>query len=175
MVGLLALAVTACGGSEPEVEPTATVTPVASEAEDSGADPGGVATTGDTVRVHYKGTLDNGEVFDSSEGRDPLEFVLGQGEVISGFDDAVDGMNIGDTKTIRLEPEDAYGERREELVVDVPRDQAPEGIEVGSRLRLANGGLAEVVDISDSYVRIDANHPLAGNALTFEIELVDVE
>ena len=95
--------------------------------------------------------------------------------MISGFDKAVLGMAVGEKKTVRLEPNQAYGDHRDDLIVDIPRDQAPEGLSVGDRVGLSTGAQAVVLEITDEEIRIDANHPLAGKALTFEIELVSIE
>lgn len=134
-----------------------------------------VAENGNTVTVHYRGTLDDGEEFDSSKGREPLAFEVGSGQVIAGFDDAVRGMAIGESKTFRLEPAEAYGEKRDDLIIEAPRDQAPEGLVLGDRVQLGNGIPAVVVEITDEIVRVDANHALAGQALTFEIDLVSIQ
>ena len=134
-----------------------------------------VAADGDSVSVHYRGTLDDGTEFDSSEGRDPLTFVVGSGQVIAGFDDAVRGLAVGDSRTVRIEPEDAYGVYTEEAVIDFPADSAPEGLQVGDAVTLGNGGRGTVLEITDEFVKIDANHPLAAQALTFEIELVSID
>ena len=133
-----------------------------------------MAQVGDTVSVHYRGTLDDGSEFDSSAGRDPLEFTVGAGQVIPGFDNAVVGMAVGDKKEVRLEPEDAYGERTDDRVISVPKEQAPEGLEVGQQVMLGQAP-ATVVEVTDEAVTVDANHPLAGQALTFEIELVGIQ
>jgi peptidylprolyl isomerase len=138
------------------------------------------ARSGDTVRVHYVGRLDDGTVFDSSREHEPLEFTVGAGEVISGFDRAVEGMEVGEAREARIEVDDAYGERRDDLVLDVPRDQVPEGLDIepGMRLELRQpDGEAvpvTVADIGDETVTLDANHPLAGQPLTFELELVEI-
>jgi peptidylprolyl isomerase len=138
------------------------------------------AKSGDQVSVHYKGTLDDGDVFDSSEGRAPLSFTLGMGEVIAGFDDAVAGMSIGETRTVRIPPDEAYGGRDEELTRIVGRGELPPGmaLEVGQVLRARNaeGGSMRltVVEFDDDTVSLDGNHPLAGQALTFEIRLVSI-
>ena len=138
------------------------------------------AKSGDQVSVHYKGTLDNGDVFDSSEGRTPLNFTLGRGEVIAGFDDAVEGMAPGETRTVRIPPEDAYGGRDEELVRTIGRGELPQGlaIEIGQTLRARDerGGAMRltVVEFDADCVTLDGNHPLAGQALTFEIRLVAI-
>ena len=133
-----------------------------------------------TVKVHYTGTLADGTVFDDSRGREPLEFQLGQEQVIPGFEDAIVGMAIGETKTATIPAEAAYGQRREEMVQQVPRDQLPEGLDpqVGLRLeaRSPEGQAFPVMitDVAETEVTLDANHPLAGKELTFEIELVEV-
>lgn len=157
-----------------EESPTATSTEVAASGEAATGEEPQVAQVGDTVSVHYRGTLDDGSEFDSSAGRDPLQFTVGAGQVIPGFDTAVVGMTVGDKKEVRLEPDDAYGERNDERVISVPKEQAPEGLEVGQQVLLGEAP-ATVVDINDDGVTVDANHPLAGQALTFEIELVGVE
>ena len=139
------------------------------------------AKRGDTVHVHYKGTLDDGSVFDSSQGHDPISFTLGNGEVIDGFDNAVQGMNIGDKKTERFEPAQAYGDHRQELIFTVPKDQMPEGteIEIGDMLQVGfpdgSTSAVTVAAVADDGVKLDANHPLARKALTFELELVGID
>lgn len=138
------------------------------------------AKKGDTVHIHYKGTLDDGSVFDSSEGHDPISFTIGSGDVIAGFENAVEGMSLGEKKTSRMEPSDAYGDRREELVFSVPRDQLPEGdVEVGDMLQVGfpdgSSSAVTVAEVGDDTVQLDANHPLAGKPLTFELELVSID
>lgn len=134
----------------------------------------------DEVKVHYTGKLEDGTVFDSSQDRPPLEFKIGSGSVIPGFEQGVIGMETGDTKTITIPPEEAYGPRREELVVDVKGSDFPEHItpSVGQRLQISqpDGNVANVIiaDIKEEMVTLDANHPLAGQALTFDIELVAI-
>ena len=136
------------------------------------------AAQGDVVHIHYTGRLEDGTVFDSSEGREPLEFVLGSGQVIPGFDDAVTGMEIGESKTVTIPAHRAYGAKRDELILDFPRSDLPAGIEpqVGQHLQMSTpDGQAfqvEVVGASPEGVVLDANHPLAGKDLTFDIELV---
>lgn len=137
------------------------------------------AQTGDTVRVHYTGRLGEGEVFDSSQGRDPLEFTVGGGQVIAGFDEAVTGMAPGDEKTVVIPAEQAYGPRRDEMTGEVPRAQFPPDIEpqVGQQLQMKQAGqdfVVTVTEVSDETVRLDANHPLAGKDLTFDLELVEI-
>lgn len=138
------------------------------------------AKRGDTVSVHYKGTLDDGTIFDSSEGGDPISFTLGGGEVIPGFDTAIEGMSIGDEKTERIDADNAYGPHRDELVFRVRREQLPDGsdIEIGDMLRIGfpDGSTAnvQVAEMDDASVTLDANHPLAGKDLTFELRLVAI-
>ena len=138
------------------------------------------AKQGDNVKIHYKGTLDDGTEFDSSEGREPLEFELGSGQVIPGFDNAVDGMTVGDSKNVRIEPGDAYGERHEQLIQEVPRTALPPEMEpeVGMALQsqAPDGQVMNlmVTAVTEATITVDANHPLAGQALTFEIELVSI-
>lgn len=138
------------------------------------------AKTGDTVRVHYTGRLDDGTVFDSSRERDPLEFQVGAGQVIPGFDRAVEGLAVGEATETRIEASDAYGEARDDLIVQVPRDQVPEelGVAPGMHLELRqpDGGSmpVTVTAVDEASVTLDANHPLAGKPLTFELELVSI-
>ena len=135
---------------------------------------------GDTVRVHYTGRLDDGMVFDSSQDRDPLEFEVGGGNIIKGFDSAMVGMQIGDRKTVVVAPEDGYGPHDERLVADVQRTQVPDQIElmVGEPLQVKHESgqviNVTVAAVTDQHVTLDANHPLAGKTLTFEIELVEI-
>ncbi|RMD93594.1 MAG: peptidylprolyl isomerase [Calditrichaeota bacterium] len=138
------------------------------------------AKSGDKVKVHYKGMLDDGTVFDSSFDSEPLEFVIGENMVIPGFENAVKGMNVGDTKKFSVPPEEAYGPYREDLVVEIDRSHVPPHIdlELGMMLQVRSqeGSVTnvKVTEIGEETVTLDANHPLAGKALTFEIELVDV-
>lgn len=135
---------------------------------------------GDTVKVHFRGTLDDGKEFSSSMDKEPLEFKVGDGDMIPGFEKGVVGMAAGDKKEISLEPGEAFGERREELVSSVPKEQFPENItpEIGMPLQVKNpdGHVSEVLvtGITEDAVRIDANHPLAGQNLNFEIEMVEI-
>ena len=133
------------------------------------------ATSGDTVRVHYTGTLDDGSEFDSSVGREPLEFTLGSGQVIPGFDNAVTGMATGDTKTVTMAPDDAYGTSNPDLVQVVERERIPTGIDLEVGMMLSAGSQRlQVTAFDDDSVTLDANHPLAGKALTFALELVAI-
>ena len=133
-----------------------------------------MAKAGDKVSVHYTGTLDDGKQFDSSKGREPLQFTVGAGDVIAGFDQAVTGLEVGQTRKVHIEPKDAYGERREDLVVTVPAAQAPQGLQVGSRVSLG-GRPATVTKVTPEGVTVDANHELAGKALNFEVQLVSID
>ncbi|MCT7969776.1 peptidylprolyl isomerase [Laspinema sp. D1] len=138
------------------------------------------AKQGDMVKVHYTGKLDDGTVFDSSIDRDPLEFVLGEGQLIAGFEQAVLGMSPGESKTEKIPEEEAYGPHRQEMVVEVERQQLPDNIplDVGQQLQIqqAPDQIIPVVitAISESKVTLDANPPLAGKDLIFEIELVGI-
>ena len=138
------------------------------------------AKSGDTVKIHYTGTLDDGTEFDSSAGREPLEFPLGGGQVIPGFDSAVDGMAVGDSKTVTIPPGEAYGERHDQLVQEVPKTALPEDMkpEVGMQLQSQSpdGQVMNLVvtEVAEEAITVDGNHPLAGQALTFAIELVEI-
>ena len=129
----------------------------------------------DTVEVHYHGTLDNGEVFDSSRERDPFSFVVGTGQVISGFDQAVRQLNVGEKITVRLEPEEAYGHRRDDFVVELPISLLQAGLELGDSVVFENGARGVITEITGDTFTVDANHWLAGEALTFEIELLSIK
>lgn len=139
------------------------------------------AGSGDTVKVDYTGRLDDGTVFDSSEGREPLQFMLGSGQVIPGFDQGVEGMEVGEEKTITIPSEEAYGPRREDLIAEIEKDSFPPDLElsVGDMLHLQQPDgqaiAATVADINDGSVTLDANHPLAGQDLTFDVKLVEIE
>ena len=135
---------------------------------------------GDTVFVHYTGTLDSGTEFDSSKGREPLEFVMGGGMVIPGFEAAVDGKKKGDKASVSIPPAKAYGERSEKMVIVVPRADVPDHIDPaeGMSLQLSTdqGDLDVVISrLTDTEVELDGNHPLAGKTLNFDIEVVEVK
>lgn len=138
------------------------------------------AKQGDTVVVHYTGKISDGSIFDSSQGSEPLEFTIGEGEVIPGFENAVVGMSPGESKTITIPIDEAYGPYREEMVLEVDRSQMPPDWEpeIGQQLQIQQGPEQYipviVTDVSDSTVRLDANHPLAGEDLTFDIQLVQL-
>ncbi|MFP4040622.1 MAG: FKBP-type peptidyl-prolyl cis-trans isomerase [Desulfosudaceae bacterium] len=138
------------------------------------------AKSGDKVKVHYTGKFENGETFDSSQDREPLEFTIGNGEIIEGFEESVVGMTAGETKQMTIEPDKGYGHYQEELAVEVERAQIPPDIEVeiGQQLQIRqpDGEVINVTvtDVSEESVILDANHPLAGKDLHFDIELVEV-
>jgi len=139
-----------------------------------------VAKNGDAVKIHYTGKLDDGTIFDSSVGREPLEFTLGAGHVIPGFENMVVGMAPGERKTDTIPVDMAYGARRDDMIVQIDRAQLPADLnpEVGQELYVQQPGgqvmPVLVVDVDDAGITIDANHPLAGQDLTFEIELVSI-
>ena len=135
---------------------------------------------GDVVRVHYTGTFTDGEIFDSSRDREPLDFVMGEESLISGFEAALLGHEKGDRFTVTIPADDAYGEHLDELIMEVPRSEVPADItpEVGMMLQIATdeGDMeVEIVDIEDDRLILDANHPLAGEDLVFDIEVIDVK
>lgn len=135
---------------------------------------------GDTVKVHYHGKLTNGTTFDSSEGREPLEFEVGSGMVIPGFDEGVTGMVIGDKKTIHIPADQAYGQKEEHMIMEFPRDRFPADMvpEVGMQLNMSNGSGQNfpvvITEVRETAVVLDANHPLAGEDLIFDLELVSI-
>lgn len=138
------------------------------------------AQAGDTLRIHYTGRLEDGSVFDRSEGRGPLEFTVGSGEIIPGLDKALIGMAVGEQREVTIPPEQAYGERDEARIQSVPRSEIPDEIptEPGTQLnvRTADGQTIPVVvaNATESHVDLDANHPLAGKTLTFDVTLVEI-
>ena len=138
------------------------------------------AKNGDLVRVHYTGKLVNGEQFDSSAGRDPLEFTVGAGQMIKGFDIAIPGMSVGDKKTINIAPADGYGEKSDEAIIQFPKSNVPPDmqLEAGMQLTLSNQYgqpvPVVVVEVQEEVIILDANHFLAGKELVFDIELVSI-
>jgi peptidylprolyl isomerase len=134
---------------------------------------------GDKVKVHYHGKLRNGETFDSSEGRAPLEFTVGSGQVIKGFDEGVRGMNVGDRKTVEIASADAYGQKEEERIIEFPKTQFPPDMipEIGMQLMMNDGQGQSmpvvITEVKEETVMLDANHPLAGQDLIFDIELLE--
>jgi FKBP-type peptidyl-prolyl cis-trans isomerase 2 len=140
-----------------------------------------VASKGNAVKVHYTGRLNDGTVFDTSANRDPLEFTLGDGNMIKGFDSAVYGMQAGEEKSITIPCEEAYGEKREDMMLEIPIEQVPPHIqpELGMELSLQNQAgqpvPVKVVHVDDQKITLDANHPLAGQDLIFDIKLVAID
>ncbi len=138
------------------------------------------AKKGDSVQVHYTGKLQDGTVFDSSRSRNPLRFKLGSGQVIAGFENAVTGMHVGESKTVNIPPEEAYGPRRDDRIVTMKRNKLPANlnVNVGQRLELTQEDdqtiLVTVTGMTPDMITLDANHPLAGKTLTFELELVGI-
>ena len=139
------------------------------------------AKSGDTVKVHYTGKLTDGSIFDSSDGAIPLEFTLGSGVVISGFDDAISGMEPGEAKTVTIGCLQAYGPHMDEMIIEVERDSIPEDIELNEGMQLQIMGpdnqalIVTVAEVGEEMVRLDANHPLAGQDLIFDLKLVAIE
>ncbi len=135
---------------------------------------------GDKIKVHYHGKLTSGETFDSSAGREPLEFEVGSGMVIKGFDEGVTGMSVGEKKTINIPYDEAYGPRNPEMVIDMPKERFPTDmeLELGMPLMMSDGQGQQfqvtIVEIKDASVMLDANHPLAGQDLIFDLELVEI-
>jgi len=137
------------------------------------------AKSGDTVKVHYTGTLDDGSQFDSSVGAEPLEVTLGGGQVIPGFEQGIEGMQVGETKQIHIPAAEAYGDHHAELVQTVERDQLPEDVDlqVGMQFQVDGGEapmILTVTDVTPDNATLDGNHPMAGNNLNFELELVEL-
>ncbi len=135
---------------------------------------------GDSVRVHYTGRFEDDQVFDSSAGREPLEFTVGSGQVIPGFNDALLGMAVGDKKSVTLQPEDAYGECDPERVIEYPRENLPEDIEPEVDMMLqfmspeGHPIPVRVSEVLDDVIKLDANPPMAGKVLIFDLELVEI-
>lgn len=139
------------------------------------------AKKGDNVKVHYTGTLEDGSVFDSSNGADPLGFQIGSGQVIEGFDDAITGMQVGEKKKVMIPCAKAYGEVQNEMIMEVAIEQVPPDLNPEVGMRLEVGGkdgeilLVTVAGVTDKAIILDANPPLAGKDLTFDLELVAIE
>ena len=135
---------------------------------------------GDVIRVHYTGTLNDGSQFDSSVGRSPLEFTVGAGQMIAGFDAGVVGMSVGEKKTIQIDPDNGYGQKDPNAIIEFPASNVPEGmqVEVGMKLNLQNQYgqpvPVEVIEVKEEGIIMDANHFLAGKDLIFEVELVEI-
>ncbi|KAA3642438.1 MAG: peptidylprolyl isomerase [Bacteroidetes bacterium] len=139
-----------------------------------------IASKGNTVKVHYTGTLTDETVFDSSREREPIQFTVGAGQMIKGFDSAVEGMKVGESKKVKIASEEAYGPKNPEALFNVPKNQLPEGMEpqVGMQLEATQedgrSQLLVVAEVHETEVTLDANHPLAGKDLVFDIELMEV-
>ncbi len=135
---------------------------------------------GDKVKVHYHGKLTDGSTFDSSEGREPLEFEVGSGAVIPGFDAGVTGMEVGQKKTVTIPVDEAYGPKQDDMIMEFPRDRFPEDMvpEIGMQLNMSNGAGQNfpvvISEVQETTVMLDANHPLAGEDLVFDLELVEI-
>jgi FKBP-type peptidyl-prolyl cis-trans isomerase 2 len=166
---------TTAGGGVAGTEPSTTSTTTEAAGTTAPAD-APRAKDGDQVKVHYTGALEDGEVFDSSEGREPLEFVVASGQVITGFDDAVRGLAVGETRTQRVEPVDGYGETDPNAVIEYPLADLPEGVVAGDQLSSATGATAVVLSIDEAAgtAQIDTNHSLAGKVLIFDVELIEI-
>ena len=135
---------------------------------------------GDTVKVHYTGKLENGEVFDTSKEQEPFEFTVGNKAVIPGFEKCVVGMEVGDSKSIEIPPEEAYGAKQDQLVVEVNRSEFPDDITptIGQRLQIrqqdGNPIIVTITDLAEDIITLDANHPLAGYTLFFDVEVIEL-
>lgn len=188
LLAVLGLVAAACSSS-PDAEEASTTTTAGTVTTVTTGDPGEqqdtssgaaageglVVQDGDVVEVHYVGTLDDGSQFDSSRDRGtPFSFTVGSGQVISGFDDAVRGAKVGDINTVRMDAADAYGEWSEANIIEVPFNPEQGDVAVGDEVFLTNGQPATVLEVTDETVTLDANHPLAGQALTFEIEVLSI-
>lgn len=138
------------------------------------------ASAGQTVRIHYSAKLESGTVLDTSAQRDPMKFELGSGQVILGLDNAVQGMTVGESKTVTIQADEAYGQHNEQLVVSVPQSELPEDLQpsIGMRLKsqAPDGQITELIvtEVADDSITVDANHPLAGHVLQFDIELIEI-
>lgn len=179
---LLAALLASCGGESSGDDVTTTTSSSPSDQTQApttaAVDDLARVVDGDTVRVHYTGTVENGEQFDSSRdpGREPLQFVVGSGQVIPGFDDAVRGLAVGETRTQRIEPEDGYGLVDPERIIEVSVEQLPPDTAVGDVLTSATGQQVTVLEIDEAAgtASLDANHFLAGKVLIFDVELVEI-
>ncbi len=176
------LVLAACGGSSSDENSEGTTgapgEPGTTAAGTSAPDDAPRVKDGDLVRVHYTGTLEDGTVFDTSRegGRQPLEFTVASGQVIKGFDDAVRGLAVGETRVQRVEPVDGYGESSPDAIIEVSIDQLPEGTVVGDGLSSGTGQAVVVlaIDTATGLAQLDANHPLAGKVMFFDVELVEI-
>lgn len=183
VVAALALLAAACSSADSTDESIATTTVGASgavstttsEANNTSQQEPLIVQDGDALEVHYVGTLDDGSTFDSSRDRDvPFAFTVGTGQVIPGFDAAVRGASVGDVNTVRIEAAEAYGEWSEDNVIEVPFNSEQDDVQVGDQVFLTSGQSVIVLEITSETVTLDANHSLAGKALTFEIEILSI-
>ena len=165
VLAAMTMLIAACGGGGDSAA-TSTSTPTTMS---------GPAQDGAVVGVFYTGTLDDGTEFDSNVGGAPLVFTLGTGAVIAGFEDAVRGRSVGETFTVRIEAANAYGERSDANIVDLPAEGAPAGLQVGDSVQLSSGATVVVTAIGTDTITVDTNHPLAGQALTFEITIDSID
>jgi len=185
LIFALGLIASACASSSGEVSDIVSDVPASTVTSETGSETttsnqpipeeGFIVQDGDLVEVHYIGTLDDGSEFDSSRSRDvPFSFTVGTGQVISGFDEGVRGGKVGDVRTVRMEAVDAYGEWSEENIIEVPFNPDQGDVEVGDEVFLNNGQAVVVLEVTSETVKLDANHQLAGEALTFEIEILAI-
>ena len=171
LLPVLMLVLAACGGSD-----DATTTSAADAPATTAAAGDGIAAPGNTVSVHYTGSLDDGTEFDSSVGRDALQFEIGAGGMIPGFDAAVRGMAVGETKTVTFGPEEGYGDRDPANSIEVALTELPEGVAAGDELISGDGSMVvTVLEVGAENAVLDLNHRLAGESLTFEITLVSID
>ena len=171
------MSISGCVSPAEEVRPAEEPTPAE---EVTPAEEAAQAKDGDVVKVHYTGKTADGAVFDSSLGREPLQFTIGEGKLLARFEQAVIGMKLGESKTVKIPTDEAYGPYREDLVIVIEWSQLSEGVkpEIGQRLKSTQPDgrmiVARVIKVSESGVTVDANHPLAGEDLTFDIELIEI-
>jgi len=174
----IVLLISACGSETAATTTSATATTSTAETvattSTTVANPDRVAADGDIVEVHFVGSLDDGTVFDSSREREPLSFEVGTDQVIAGFDNAVRGMRVGEVKTVRIPPEEAYGPVDPELIFSVPIEEAPDDVAVGDEVLIGGVTTGRVTEVTATEVFIDTNRLFAGQALTFEIELMSI-
>ena len=168
VVAMFAAACGSDGGAETTIEATPETTAAAAQG-------GFMVQDGDAVEVHYTGTLEDGTEFDSSRGRGvPLAFTVASGQVIKGFDDAVRGLKVGEIRVYTMPPEDAYGLPSDDNILELPYGEQQQDVQVGDEVTLGNGLPAVILEVRETTVLLDSNHPLAGEALTFEVEIVSI-